>query len=74
MSHYPLWLKRTLSTGVRITHTYEDGIIVNGIAADTQTKDLRGRCVDALACYRAATGHEPAWLSIDSTEEHIDVR
>jgi hypothetical protein len=48
--------------------------MVSGIAAETLPKGLRIRCVEALARYRAATGHEPAWLFIDNTEEKIVVR
>jgi hypothetical protein len=68
------WWERAAFAGVRIAHEYEDGIMVNGIAAETLTGALRSRCVEALARYRTATGREPAWLSIDSTEEKIVVR
>jgi hypothetical protein len=68
------WLERTPFAGVRITREHEDGIMVSGIAAETLPKDLRIQCVEALARYRAATGHEPGWLFIDRTAEKIAVR
>lgn len=68
------WLERTSLAGVRIAHAYEDGVMVMGIAAETLPTALRSRCVAAVARYRAATGHEPAWLVIDSTEERIVAR
>ena len=68
------WLERTSFTGVRMAHESEDGAIVSGIAAETQATDLRIRCVEVLARYRAATGRAPAWLFINSTEATIVVR
>jgi hypothetical protein len=68
------WLERTPFAGVRITREHEDGIMVSGIAAETLPKDLRIQCMEALARYRAATGHEPAWLFIGRTAEKIAVR
>jgi hypothetical protein len=68
------WLERASFAGVRIAHEHEEGVMVSGIAAETLPRDLRMRCMEALARYRAATGHEPAWLFIDSTEEKIVVR
>jgi alkanesulfonate monooxygenase SsuD/methylene tetrahydromethanopterin reductase-like flavin-dependent oxidoreductase (luciferase family) len=68
------WLERASFAGVRIAHEHEEGVMVSGIAAETLPRDLRMRCMEALARYRAATGREPAWLFIDSTEEKIVVR
>jgi hypothetical protein len=68
------WWERASFVGVCITREHEDGILVSGIAAETLPKALRIRCLDVLARYRAATGHEPAWLFIDRTEEKIVVR
>jgi hypothetical protein len=68
------WLEKTSLAGVRIAYKHEDGVMVSGIAAETLPKDLRIRCVEALAGYRAATGHEASWLFIDSTEAKIVAR
>jgi hypothetical protein len=59
---------------IRIAREYEDGVTASGIAADTLPRGLRVKCLEAVVRYRAATGQEPSWLFIDSTEEKIVVR
>jgi hypothetical protein len=59
---------------IRIAREYADGVTASGIAADTLPKGLRLKCGEAVLRFRAATGQEPSWLFIDSTEEKIIVR
>jgi hypothetical protein len=59
---------------IRIAREDADGVTASGIAADTLPRDLRLKCGEAVLRFRAATGQEPSWLFIDSTEEKIIVR